>query len=75
MKTQNISKIRAHDAICGILYLVSGGLYVYTSNDIFLYAAIGDGVLQLISPVTKFCPVYFVLNKIMPDYDPIQNGS
>jgi hypothetical protein len=55
--------------------LISGGLYVYTSNDIFLYAAIGVGVLQLISPVTKFCPVYFVLNKIMPDSDPIQNGS
>ena len=46
MKTQNISKIRAHDAICGILYLISGGLYVYTSNDIFLYAAIGVGVLD-----------------------------
>ena len=75
MITQIISKIRAHDAICGILYLISGGLYVYTSNDIFVYAAIGVGVLQLISPVTKFCPVYFVLNKIMPDSDPIQNGS
>ena len=75
MKTQNISKIRAHDAICGALYLLSGALFIYTSNEIFLYVAIGVGILQLISPVTKFCPVYFVLNKVMSDSDPIQNGS
>ena len=31
--------------------------------------------LQIISPVTKFCPVYFVLNKMMPDTEPIQNGQ
>ena len=31
--------------------------------------------LQIISPVTRFCPVYFVLNKMMPDTEPIQNGS
>jgi len=31
--------------------------------------------LQIISPVTKFCPVYFVLNKVMPDTEPIQNGQ
>ena len=75
MKTQNISKNRAHDAICGVLYLLSGGLFIYTSNEIFLYVAIGVGILQLISPLTKFCPVYFVLNNLMSDSDPIQNGS
>jgi hypothetical protein len=30
--------------------------------------------LQIVSPFTKFCPVYFVLNKMMPDTEPIQNG-
>tara|TARA_B100000767_G_scaffold275726_1_gene314691 strand:+ start:6320 stop:6451 length:132 start_codon:yes stop_codon:yes gene_type:complete len=40
-----------------------------------IFLGLGVGVLQLISPVTKFCPVYFVLNKIMPDTVPIQNGK
>jgi hypothetical protein len=28
----------------------------------------------VISPITKFCPVYFILNKVMTDTDPMQNG-
>jgi Zn-finger protein len=31
--------------------------------------------LQTVSPFTCFCPVYFVLNKMMPDTEPIQDGS
>ena len=31
--------------------------------------------LQIISPITRFCPVYFVPNKMMPDTEPIQDGS
>ena len=30
--------------------------------------------LQIISPVTRFCPVYFVLNKMMSDTEPVQTG-
>tara|TARA_B100001248_G_scaffold154190_1_gene116042 strand:+ start:1552 stop:1779 length:228 start_codon:yes stop_codon:yes gene_type:complete len=75
MITKNISKIRAHDAICGFLYLISVGLTFYSSELNYLWIAVGVGALQVISPVTKFCPVYFVLNKIMPDSDPIQNGN
>ena len=76
METQkNISKVRAHDAIVGLLYLVSVGLTFYTTNLDFLWIAVGVGGLQIISPVTKFCPVYFVLNKLMPETDPIQNGK
>jgi hypothetical protein len=41
----------------------------------FFWIAIAVGGLQLISPITKFCPVYFVLNKLMPNTDPIQNGK
>ena len=37
--------------------------------------AIAVGGLQLISPLTKFCPVYFILNELMPNTDPIQNGK
>lgn len=75
MNTKNISKIRAHDAICGFSYLISVGLTFYTSELNYLWIAVGVEALQVISPVTKFCPVYFVLNKIMPDSDPIQNGN
>ncbi len=75
MKSQNISKVRAHDAIVGLLYLSGVGLAYLTSDINFLWIVVAVGALQVISPVTKFCPVYTVLNKLMPDSDPIQNGK
>lgn len=72
---KNISKVRAHDAIVGVLYLVSVGMTFYTTNLDFLWIAVAVGGLQIISPVTKFCPLYFILNKLMPNTDPMQNGS
>tara|TARA_B100000073_G_C23636197_1_gene534644 strand:- start:737 stop:964 length:228 start_codon:yes stop_codon:yes gene_type:complete len=75
MKSQNISKVRAHDAIVGLLYLSGVGLAYITSDINFLWIVIAVGALQVISPVTKFCPVYTILNKLMPDSDPIQNGK
>ena len=29
---KNVSKVRAHDAIVGVLYLISAGFTLYTSN-------------------------------------------
>ena len=75
MKSQNISKVRTHDAIVGLLYLSGVGLAYLTSDINFLWIVIAVGALQVISPVTKFCPVYTILNKLMPDSDPIQNGK
>ena len=72
---KNIGKIRAHDAIVGLLYLISAGLTLFTLNLNFVWIAVAVGVLQIISPFTKFCPVYTILNKLMPDSDPIQNGK
>ena len=72
---KNIFKVRAHDAMVGVLYLVSVGLTFYTTNMDFLLIAVAVGGLQLISQITKFCPVYFILNKLMPNTDPIQNGK
>ena len=72
---KNIKKVRAHDAICGVLYLISVGLTIQTGNLEFLYIAIAVGVLQVISPFTKFCPVYFTLNKLMSETDPMQDGK
>ena len=73
--SKNIKKVRAHDAICGVLYLTSVGLTIQTGNLDFLYIAIAVGVLQVVSPFTKFCPVYFTLNKLMSETDPMQNGK
>ena len=66
---KNISKVRAHDAIVGMTYLISvvGSMLV---NVNLIYLAVGVGFLQIISPFTKFCPVYFILNKMMPDTEP-----
>ena len=72
---KTILKVRAHDAIVGLLYLISAGLTVYTSNFSFLWIALAVGGLQVISPFTKFCPVYALLNKLMPGPEPIQNGK
>ena len=72
---KNIKKVRLHDAICGVLYLISVGLTIQTGNLDFLNIAIAVGVLQVVSPFTKFCPVYFTLNKLMSDTDPMQNGK
>ena len=72
---KNIHKVRDHDAICGLLYLISVGLTLNSGNLDFLYIAVAVGALQVISPLTKFCPVYFILNKVMSDTDPIQNGK
>lgn len=75
METKKMqTKIRLHDAIVGILYGLSV-ILAFTVNMQWLYLAAGVAVLQIISPITKFCPVYFVLNKMMPDTDPIQNGK
>jgi hypothetical protein len=74
MKTKNQTKIRAHDAIVGILYLTSA-ILAYTVNIQWLFMAVAVAALQIISPITKFCPVYYILNKLMPESDPIQDGS
>ena len=41
----------------------------------WIWVAVGVAVLQILSPFTKFCPVYTILNKLMPDSKPIQNGK
>jgi len=71
---KNISKVRAHDAIVGMTYVISvvGSMFV---NANLILLALGIGFLQIISPFTKFCPVYFILNKMMPDTEPFQNGK
>ncbi len=73
-KNRNHTKIRLHDLIVGLLYGISV-LLAFTVNIQWLYLAGAVAFLQIISPVTKFCPVYFVLNKLMPGTEPLQNGK
>lgn len=70
---RNLTKVRTHDAIVGVLYL-SSIILAFQFGLEYLYLAVGVAILQIISPFTKLCPVYMLLNKIMPDSDPIQNG-
>ena len=71
---KNKLKIRLHDEIVGILYLSSVLLANYI-NLSFGWITIAVAALQIVSPFTKFCPVYFVLNKMISDTEPIQNGK
>ena len=71
---RDIIKIRVHDGIVGLLYLGSIAL-ADQFNVEWIWGAVGVAVLQIISPITKFCPVYTILNKLMPDTDPVQNGK
>ena len=65
------SKIKLHDGIVGLTYLLSIILAVTVSIQ-WLYLAGVVAVLQVMSAFTGFCPVYFVLNKIMTDDKPAE---
>ena len=71
---KNIIKFRVHDGIVGLLNI--GSILLASEFGLnWIYIAVAVAVLQIASPVTKFCPVYTILNKLMPDTDPIQNGK
>lgn len=60
MDTRSMKTIRTHDLIVGLLYLVSfAGIAMGYSSMIYLGVAVA--ALQIISPMTKFCPVYSLL--------------
>lgn len=64
------SKIKLHDGIVGSVYLLSIVLAA-TLNIQWLYLAGVVAVLQVMSAFTGFCPVYFILNKFMPEQEPV----
>ena len=69
---KNIIKVRVHDGIVGLLNM--GSILLAGQFGLnWIYIAVA--VLQIASPITKFCPVYTILNKLMPETDPIQNGK
>lgn len=62
-------KIKIHDGIVGAIYLTSIILGVLV-NIQWLYLAGAVAVLQILSPFTGFCPVYYALNRTMADTKP-----
>ncbi|NCP52962.1 MAG: hypothetical protein COW66_00640 [Flavobacteriaceae bacterium CG18_big_fil_WC_8_21_14_2_50_34_36] len=63
--TRSLRKIRIHDGIVGALYLLSAVL-AFTVSLEWLYLTAAVAVLQISSLFPGFCPVYFVLDKMMP---------
>ena len=74
MSERDVIKVRVHDVIVGLTYLASVALADQVGVT-WIYVAVGVAVLQIASPITKFCPVYTILNKVMPDTAPLQNGK
>ena len=71
---KDIIKVRLHDGIIGLLNI--GSIALASQLDLnWIYVAVAVAALQILSPFTKFCPVYTILNKIMPDTTPMQNGK
>lgn len=59
------TKTQIHDGIVGAIVLASVILAV-TVNLAWIWLAGIVGALLISSTFTGFCPVYFILNKIMP---------
>ncbi len=62
------TKIKVHDGIVGATILLSVVLAM-TVNPQWLYLAGAISVLMVFSAFSGFCPVYFILNKMMPAAD------
>jgi len=72
--SRDIAKVRLHDGIVGMLNI--GSILLASEFGLnWIYVAVAVAILQILSPLTKFCPVYTLLNKLMPDTTPMQNGK
>lgn len=64
-----MKKVKIHDGIVGALILACV-VVGFKVSVIGYYVAGGLGALMISSAFTGFCPVYFLLNKLMPDDKP-----
>lgn len=74
MLKNNIIKVRLHYVIVGLLNIGLILLAIELGLN-WIYIAVVVAVLQIASPINKFCPVDTILNKIMSYTYPIQNGK
>ena len=56
---KNVPKVRAHDAIVGVLYLISAGLTLYTSNLNFVWIAVAVWRTTTSQSTDKILPSVF----------------
>ena len=73
LKTSMTLKTRIHDGIVGTM-VVAGALLGLTQGPVWLYATAALGGLMISSTFTGFCPVYFVLDKVMAEEAPARTG-
>jgi len=66
LKTSMTLKTRIHDGIIGAM-VVTGVLLGLSQGSAWLNATIALGGLMVSSSFTAFCPVYFVLDRVMRD--------
>jgi hypothetical protein len=72
-KTSMTLKTRIHDGVVGALVL-TGTLLGLTQSVSWLYATGALAGLMISSAFTGFCPVYYALDRIMPDEQPSRAG-
>jgi len=58
-------KIKIHDGIVGALILLGTGLGMKV-HPAWLYLPAAISLLMISSAFTGFCPVYFILHKLLP---------
>lgn len=73
-KTSMTLKTRIHDGIVGTLVL-TGVLLGLTQGAPWLYATGVLAGLMISSSFTGFCPVYYVLDRVMADEQPSRVGE
>lgn len=73
-KDPTILKIKLHAFITGLIYavLITLGMKM---NSIFLNMAGALAILQAMSLISNFCPLYFLLNYFIKDGEKIMDGS
>jgi hypothetical protein len=69
LKTSMTLKTRVHDGIVGAM-VATGSLLGLTQGPVWLYATAALGALMVSSTFTGFCPVYFILDRVMPEEQP-----
>lgn len=74
LKNPTLLKIRLHVFILGVIYttLISLGI---KKNLIFLDIAGGLAILHIMSLLSNFCPIYFILNLFIKKGEKIMDGS
>ena len=71
---KDITKARLHYGIVG--FLNAGSILLASEFGLnWIYVAIAVVIIQILGSIIKFCPVYTVLNELIPDTTSMQKGK